>query len=336
MTGNEGAVIMHGSSRFVRSLCVAAVAICAGCSAGQSMQPGSTVPSTSSMAERAARAQVLMGVPQPAHRGGGWLSPAAKSGKGLIYVSDFSANTVQIYPTVGSNPAPIGEITDGLSGPEGNFVDKDGNLFVSNVTNYTVTMYPKGSTTWKLRYTGLTYPTNVTVGKNGVVYIADLVGDKVVEYRKGSTRSLRTIAVKDPQGVALDAHDNLYVSYDDSTGGQVNEYAPGSTMGTNLGISLQFAGGDATDGRNDLLAADQSAPAVFVYPPGSNTPSQTINQGLEDPFRIAINRAFKKLYVADPEANALFVYDYPSGTLVNTITTGLKSVYGVAVTPEGN
>ncbi len=327
---------MHGSSRFVRGLCVLTIAVCAGCAGGQSMQPGSTVPSTTSLTERAARAETLMGVPQPEHRGGGWLSPAAKSAKRLIYVSDFSANAVEIYSAIGSNQSPIGEITDGLSGPEGSFVDSDGNLYVSNVTNYTVTKYPRGSTTWKLRYTGLTYPTNVTVGKNGVVYIADLVGDKVVEYRKGSTRSLRTIVVKDPQGVALDAQNNLYVSYDDASGGQVNEYPPGSTTGTNLGISLQFAGGDATDASSDLLAADQSAPAVYVFPPGSNTPSQTINQGLEDPFRIAINRSFKQLYVADPEANALFVYDYPGGTLVNTITNGLKSVYGVAVTPEGN
>jgi hypothetical protein len=327
---------MQGSSRLVR-LAVVTLIACAGCAGGSSLQPASTVPTTSGMSERAAKATILMGAPQPAHRAGGWLSPEAKTAKHLIYVSDFTANAVQIYPATGNNPAPIGEITDGLSGPEGSFVDKEGNLYVSNVTNFTVTMYPKGSTTWKLRYTGLTYPTNVTVSrKNGIVYIVDLVGDKVVEYRHGSTRSLRTISVKDPQGAALDANGNLYVSYDDSTGGQVNEYAPGSTNGTNLGISLQFAGGDATDKASDLLAADQSAPAVFVYPPGSSTPSRTINQSMEDPFRIAVNGSFSQLYVADPEPNALFVYDYASGKLVNTITNGLTSVYGVAVSGEGN
>jgi hypothetical protein len=94
-----------------------------------------------------------------------------------------------VYPVTGSNAAPIGQIVDGISGPEGYFVDRHGNLFVSNVTNYTVTMYPRGSSNWTLRYTGLAYPTNVTVGHDGMVYIPDLVGNKVVEYRKGSTRS---------------------------------------------------------------------------------------------------------------------------------------------------
>ena len=67
------------------------------------------------------------------------------------------------------------------------------------------------------------------------------------------------------------------------------------------------------------------------FPPGSQKPSETINQGLEDPFRLAIDKPFSHLYVADPEVNKVLVYDYSSGELVNSITNGLKSVYGVAV-----
>jgi sugar lactone lactonase YvrE len=263
-------------------------------------------------------------------------APPARTSKGLIYVSDYSKNVVQIYPASGSNQAPIGQITDGLSGPEGSFIDKKGDFFVSNVTNYTVTMYPKGSTTWSLRYTGLAYPTNVTVGPDGMVYIPDLTGDKVVEYRKGTARSKLTLAVNDPQGVALDAQNNLYVSYNDTGGGHVNEYAPGSTTGKNLGLPISFAGGDAVDGSGNLLVADQGTGAVYVFPPGATTPSQAISVGLEDPFRIAFDKQFKHLYVADPEVNALLVFDYPAGTPSDTITNGLSSVYGVAVSPEGN
>jgi hypothetical protein len=316
-------------------LCAATVTLCAGCMGSQSPQMSPAAAAHGTYAERAARASMRVSVAQPAHRLGGWLSPSARSGRRLLYVSDFSANVVDVYPATGSNQAPIGQITDGISGPEGSFVDAQGDLFVANVTNYTVTKYPKGSTTWSLRYTGLAYPTNVTVGADGTVYIPDLVGNKVVEYRKDSTRSERTIVVSNPQGVALDASDNLYVSFDDSLGGHVNKYAPKSIDGTNLGIALAFAGGDAVDGKGDLLAADQSVPAVYVFPPGHTQPSQTISQSLEDPFRIALDKSFDRLYVADPEANAVFVYAYPAGTLVNTITNGLRSVYGVAVTPEG-
>jgi DNA-binding beta-propeller fold protein YncE len=322
---------------------IATLVAAAGCSAGPTMQSGPSVPLTGAF-ERAARVPGVVAEPQPAHRAGGWLSPAAKSGKHLIYVSDFLNNDVEIYPAKGSNPKPIGQITDGISGPEGCFIDTKGNLFVSNASNATVTMYPRGSTSYTLLYTGFAYPTSVAVGANGMLYVADLVGQKVVEFPKGKTRSKRTISITYPQGVALDSKNNLYVSY--NTGahgggpGDVNEYAPGSTGGQSLGLPIVWSAGDAIDGKGDILVADQGSgsgnAAVYVFPPGSKTPSQTINQGLEDPFRLAMDKKFKHLYVADPEVNALLVYDYPSGKQVGSITNGLKSVYGVALSPEGN
>jgi sugar lactone lactonase YvrE len=332
---------MQGEYRRLGAVWIAALTLCAGCAGAT--PSGAWAPAATG-AERAARAHAVLGEPQPAHRAGGWLSPAARSGKHLIYVSDFSANAVEIYPATGQNPDPIGEITDGVSGPEGSFVDARGDLFVTNVTNFTVTMYPRGKTTWSLRYTGFAYPTNVAVGADGTVYVDDLVGQKVVAFPAGKTRSKLTIDVTYPQGAALDSKNNLYVSY--NTGGhgagpgQVNEYAPGSTKGESLGLPIIWSAGDAIDGSGDVVVADQGSgsgnAAVDVFPPGSTKPSQTITQGLEDPFRIAFDGAFKHLYVADPEVNALLVYDYSSGKLVNSITNGLKSVYGVAVSPEGN
>jgi hypothetical protein len=305
-----------------KSLWIVSLALCAGCAGGQVTPAG--MPALSSA--------------QPSHRAGGWLSPAAKKAKHLIYVSDFTGNAVEIYSAAGSNQSPIGEITDGISGPEGNFVDTHGNLFVTNVSNQTVTMYPRGSTTWKRQYTGFAYPTNVTVGKDGWVYVADLVGQKVVEFPKGSTRSKLTIDITYPQGVALDSKNNLYVEYNSGAHGggpgDVNQYAPRSTSPKDLGLPIVWGAGDAIDGSSDVIAADQgsgSNAAIYVFPPGSQTPSETINQGLEDPFRLAIDKPFSHLYVADPEVNKVLVYDYSSGELVNSITNGLKSVYGVAV-----
>ena len=325
-----------------RNLWVAALALCAGCAAGQPAPNGPVVPISAGNVERAARIHTALGPPQAAHRAGGWLSPAAKSAKHLIYVSDFTNNVVQIYPTTGSNPSPIGAITDGISGPEGSFIDRHGNLFVTNASNATVTMYPHGSTTWSLQYTGFAYPTNVTVGHDGMVYVDDLVGQKVVEFPRGKTRSKLTINVTYPQGVALDASNSLYVEY--NTGahgagpGDVNQYAPGKSNGKSLGLPIIWSAGDAIDGSGDVVVADQGSgngdAAVYVFPPGSTAPSQTIKQGIEDPFRLAFDKPFKNLYVADPEVNALLVYGYPSGTLLKTMNNGLSSVYGVAVYPE--
>ena len=169
--------------------------------------------------------------------------------------------------------------------------------------------------------------------------MVDLVGQKVVEFPEGKTRSKRTISVTYPHGVALDPQNDLYVSYDTGAHGagpgQVNEYAPGSTKGTSLGLPIVWAAGDAVDGASDVVVADQGSGsnAAATLPPGSTKPSHTINQGMQDPFQIALDRPFKHLYVADASANALLVYDYPAGTLVNTITNGLSSGHPAAIAP---
>jgi len=232
----------------------------------------------------------------------------AKKAKHLIYVSDFTGNAVEIYSAAGSNQSPIGEITDGISGPEGSFVDTHGDLFVTNVSNQTVTMYPHGSTTWKLQYTGFAYPTNVTAGKDGWVYVADLVGQKVVEFPKGSTRPKLTIDIAYPQGVALDSKNNLYVEYNSGAHGggpgDVNQYAPRSTSPKDLGLpSCRGPAMPSTEAAtsSQRIRVRGSNAAIYVFPPGSQTPSATINQGLEDPFRLAIDKPFSHLYVADPE-----------------------------------
>jgi DNA-binding beta-propeller fold protein YncE len=302
---------------------MAALTVCAGCA---SANPSAN-PATPS-----------------AHRAGGWLSGAAKKATGLIYVSDFTNNDVEIYSSSGSNQSPIGEITDGISGPEGSFVDKRGNLYVTNVINQTVTMYPRGSTTYTMMYTGFAYPVNVTVGADGTVYVVDLVGQKVVEFPPGTVRSKRTIDIEYPQGAALDSKNDLYVSYNTGSHGggpgTVQKYAPKSKRGQNLTLPIVWAAGDDIDGSGDVVVADQGSgsgnAAVYVFPPGSKTPSLTITQGIEDPFRLAFDKKFAHLYVADAEANEVLVYDYPSGKLVNTISSGLKTAFGVAVSPEGN
>jgi sugar lactone lactonase YvrE len=332
---------MHPSHKWLHIITSLAVAVAAGCGGTSAPTNFAALPNgQAGGAQLAPHLNAIPGIVHPARHGGGWLSAAAKSGKSLVYVSDFLKNTVEIYDASGSNQSPIGQITDGISGPEGCSVDRKGDLFVTNATNFTVTMYPRGSTSYTLLYTGFAYPTNVTVGADGMVYVVDLVGKKVVEFPKGKTRSKRTISISYPQGAALDGANNLYISHNTGANGagpgDVEEYAPGSTTGTNLNLPIVWSAGDAVDRHGNVVVADQGSgignAAVYAFPPGSTTPSLTITQNIEDPFRLAFDKRFKHLYVADPEVGAVLVYDYPSGTYVNTIQTGLSSAYGVAVT----
>src|ERR1700722_1445356 len=97
----------------------------AGCSganvpsvAGGNQLPASQAQAQSHVAQRLGSTVVaslrLPSAPAP-HA---WLSERAKTGKNLVYVSAFNGNYVDIYETKGSNQAPIGTITAGLSGPE--------------------------------------------------------------------------------------------------------------------------------------------------------------------------------------------------------------------------
>jgi DNA-binding beta-propeller fold protein YncE len=332
---------MHRSRKWLHIVASLAVVLAAGCGGTPASTNFAALPNGQAGGTRlAAHLNAIAGIVHPARRGGGWLSAAAKSGKPLVYVSDFLKNTVEIYDASGSNQSPIGQITDGISGPEGCSVDRKGDLFVTNATNFTVTMYPRGSTSYTLLCTGFAYPTNVAVGADGMVYVVDLVGKKVVEFPKGKTRSKRTISISYPQGAALDAANNLYISHNTGANGagpgDVEEYAPGSTTGTSLNLPIVWSAGNAVDRHGNVVVADQGSgignAAVYAFPPGSTTPSLTITQNIEDPFRLAFDKRFKHLYVADPEVGAVLVYDYPSGTYVNTIQSGLSSAYGVAVT----
>jgi hypothetical protein len=311
-------------SKITRITSVAVLAISAGCA-------GSSMPAA------------------PASSFAAPLSPAASrrlapdAAGGTIYVSSLSANTVYEYTKnlgPGANPAPIGTITNGVSGPSGSFVDKHGNLYVANDGNFTVTMYPKGSGGWKLRYTGFAYPLNIAVDSKGSVFIVDFTGEKVVQFPKGSTRSKLTITLNyPPHGVALDSNDNVYVTY--NTGahgagpGAVNEYAPGSKTPKNLNLPIGWAAGDVTDGSGNLLVADQQNAAVYVFAPGKTTPAQTISQNMQDPVNVSFDASFKHLYVADDEVDGVLVYDYPSGKYVTTLNNGASSIDGVAVSPAG-
>jgi DNA-binding beta-propeller fold protein YncE len=276
------------------------------------------------------------------------MAPAAKSGRGLLYVSDNADNLVDIFDVKGKNQQPIGQITDGIAQPNGLATDKDGNLYVANgylASTSSVTVYPPGSTSPSVTYTdGILYPVGVAVQRNGRLYVANFDGYDVTEYRKGSTSPDKTIPFQslegnDPFGLALDAHDNLFVAALGYPDAQAYEIKRGSVSPQDLGIGwIQVMHGIAVDSQGDVLIVNQGAGAVDVFPPGSNTPSEIITDGLEQPILISLNQPQTKLYVADDGLSGngtVRVYSYPAGQLINTITfPRFAAPVGVALSPK--
>jgi hypothetical protein len=258
----------------------------------------------------------------------------------LVYVSDEGGQAVYVFPRWGKNQAPIGKITDGLLAPNGLFVDDARNLYVCNFGGGTVTVYPNGAISPSETLTGAGSAIDVVVGFDGTVYVSNWDSGSagtLLEYPKGQTTPSVTIDIHGAsEGLALDRKNNLYVAYTDATinDGEVLKFAPGSTVGTNLGIHIGSVGGATIDSAGNLLLDDQGIPAVDVFPPGATQPSQQI-RGFSLAFDIALNHPNTRLWVTDP-FTAVYEVTYPGGQIVNTITNTISSAFGVATSPDGS
>jgi hypothetical protein len=270
-------------------------------------------------------------------RGHGWLGPAAKKCKQRIYVSSYRLNYVDIYCTTGRNQAPIGKITDGINGPEGANVDGKGNLYVTNTNGNTVTEYAAGSTKPSFTYSsGLGYPAGVAIDGKGNVFITALSPPSLEVFaQKTNTPSIEITDLPYPIDVALDRSGNAYVTtYTASfSNGEIFEYSPGSTQGTNLGIVTKEPGGIALDKAGDIVTADQGLPGVLVFPPGKTVASKTFAQNALDPDPVRLAADEKQAFVGDSVGNAVYVYDYPSGKRTDGITDGVDGPNGLALDP---
>jgi|HubBroStandDraft_6_1064221.scaffolds.fasta_scaffold115349_2 sugar lactone lactonase YvrE len=266
-----------------------------------------------------------------------WLVPAAKHCKEKLYVSSYKLDYVAIYCTKGHNQAPIGKITDGIGGPEGANVDRKGNLYVANTTANTVTEYAPGSLTPTFTYSsGLGDPAGVAVDGKRNVYVTNLSPPSVEVFPQASnTPRLKITDLTYPIDVALDASANVYVTTyaPGFKSGEIFEYSPGSTQGTNLGIVTEVPGGIALDKAGDIVTADQSLPGVLVFRPGKTKPSKTFAQNALDPDPVRLDKEERRAYVGDSIGNAVYVYDYSTGALVDTITDGIDGPNGLAVDP---
>jgi hypothetical protein len=89
----------------------------------------------------------------------------------------------------------------------------------------------------------------------GTVYCANVGNNTITVYPSGQTSPSLTISVSSsPESLATDGKDNLYAS----VGGEVEEFAPGSTSGVNLGLP-GYPGALEVDRKGNLIVIHGSA-----------------------------------------------------------------------------
>lgn len=270
----------------------------------------------------------------------GWLSPAAKRATArLIYVSDNSANAIEIYPQGKSNPSPIGKITDGISAPLGNFVDGKGTLYVANNGNNTVTEYPQGSTSPSVTLsTDISGPISVAADAKGTVAVGEFASGEILEFPAGSTTPTVTITfLSRPEALTFDRTRHLYAAWNEDTGsgltGEVSKCQRMRAVCVSQGIAQGQSGGLALDPSGNIILGDQTNSVINIYAPGATQPMRTISTTGHDPYKFELNRGGKTLYVADNTHALVAIYDYATGTLTGTISQGLLSAWGVSLYP---
>jgi hypothetical protein len=277
--------------------------------------------------------------PSPATRrrryGPGWLSPRAKSGKRLVYVTNIGS--ILIFPRESDNPNPIGEISDGITSAYGAFVDAALNLYVTNQDG-SVAVYPLGQTSPSFTYTsGLSRPL-YSVADSHRLFVGNANSGQVVEYALGNGSPQYTLQSLggEVDGVALDSAGNLYAAYRGGEGGGGVEFWPqGAGTGQNLGIHLNAPQGLAIDSAGNIVVADtDGAEMVEAFHPGQTTPFAETPGISGVPTGIAINAHERKVFVSElshhiqrtkyPKLSK--VEDY----LVNQQITGVQ---GMAISP---
>lgn len=254
-------------------------------------------------------------------RSAGTFSPHA--GTPYLYIADEYNSQIDIFPAIGRNQPQVGTIATGVNLPYGIWFDRGTmSLYVANQGNNTVTAYPYGSTQPTLTYSqDLNRPLFPIVDRSGDLYVSNANDGTVVEYLAGSTSAhqvLQTPGVE-ADGMAFDHQGNLYVAYRTcpSGAGSIEKFAPGSTQGKVIGMTLSDPQGVAVDYRGNIVVdetgtADNRLDRIDVFAPGSKTASLQVSMPNANlPIELVIDCDEKYLYVAGLYSGAAFGAKYP-------------------------
>lgn len=250
-----------------------------------------------------------------------------------LFVTDNTNNDVALFKY--GTWTSIGTITSGIVSPYGDWVDKNGNLYVAgrpSSASGDVTEYDSSGNVLFTYTTGMVEPVSVTTDKAGNVYEADQTGT-VNEYAQGSNVLAATCSLQSDDealGVAVDKRNDVFVTFvysGSNAGGGIIVYPRGLNRGSFscvsalLPIKLGRPVGIVLDKQGNLLVCDANfyGPAVDIIAPPYKSIAGTLGSGWVAPFFVTIDRAGTQAYVTDPGAPDVQVLTYPGGTNVTTL-----------------
>jgi hypothetical protein len=226
--------------------------VLSGCG-GNSVQPATEASSTMPVA------------PPPGHSIGGGS---------LIYASDYGTNALDFYSY--RTGKPEGQITSGVSGPQGLCSDANGNVFLTNTNDTNVLEFKHGGTSSiKTLSTSGEYPSACAVSSKRTLAVAAICNSEscgegalmLFANEMGSPTTVSCPNIYRYYSDAYDNKDNLFVTGEDASFNfAFCEVPRGSSSGIAItfGTSPAFPGGVAWDGRYIALL-DQTNDTIGRY-----------------------------------------------------------------------
>jgi hypothetical protein len=270
------------------------------------------------------------------------LSRYAPSGQPLLYVGDDSNGTIDIFPLTGPNQKQIGSISKGIKDPWGLSVDGSGALYVANARNGTVRVYPYGSSSPSMTYSGgVDEPLYAVTDSAGHVFVSGRDPGPhnlgyVYEYKAGTNVPIAHARLgSEADGMAEDAQGNLYVAFR-RTGPNcsIAEFGPRLRNERLLGMTISQPQGLLVDGTANIVVVESTAERIDVFPPGATIPSVTVTvSGIGSLAQLAMQNSETTLWVS---SEAGFVYSMPYPLTPSTLPTEYEQdavlSNGIAVT----
>jgi sugar lactone lactonase YvrE len=171
-------------------------------------------------------------------------------------------------------------------------------------------------------------PQGVAVDAAGNVYVTDVGLQEVFKITPAGIQTTVGSGLEVPEDIAVDGAGNVYIT--DSQADAVFKVTPGGLQ-TTVGSGFSYPVGVALDGAGDVFVSDPFVPTVFeITPRGKQT---MLGSGYNTPAGVAVDAA-GNVYVADTFDATVF--KITSGGTQTMMGSGLISPAGVAVDAAGD
>lgn len=269
-----------------------------------------------------------------------WVSHQTATAGQELLIANNTATSHESILRFSSTGECLGNfaLTSHRAGPVGMAFDAHGILYVANHGNNTIHRYSStGADLGSFAVTGLNMPTGLAFNRAGQLVVCNYGDGSLNTYSPtGDLLSRITTGLLGPIALALDRHDNIFVSTPNiGANSGVFRFASDGGQKTLFATGIDFdPRGLAFDREGNLYVANQHGNTVRRYDAAGCFLDTFASTGLKDPFALAFDDC-GDLYISNQSGGTIRRYSACGedlGTFA-TVPTALANPVGLAFIP---